>query len=216
VAAAAGNCRSQDNHWFCYRDIVFTFLPGVEIEDAKSAVGDIVPGLCKDIANYPSLPQLEAAFRKGLRRDISSLQRKSLAKKRGSGNIDVTSELHGLSQADTPINQASYEDEDNAPPSIEGKVNQEYVGWSAHNNVGASVIANRRDQTAMMSEALNELEPDERKLIELSFIGGLKQREIGERLGIGTSSVGVRINRAKAKLKKLVGEKILGEKKSLL
>lgn len=88
-----------------YHDIVNFYLSGVDEADAKSAVADIVPDLQKTIAKYPSVPALHAAFRKALGRDIRSLQRKFLTKKRGSGLVDNSAEIHGLGTTDAPISQ---------------------------------------------------------------------------------------------------------------
>jgi RNA polymerase sigma factor (sigma-70 family) len=198
-----------------YKDIVYFYLPGVDEEDAKSAVGEIVPDLCQNISEYSSLPELEKAFRTALRRDIHSLQRKSLTKKRGEGKIDVTSELHGLNQKDEMAGQASYDDDDKASASsLEGKVNRDYGDWGVHITADPSAAANRLDQKNMMSETLKELELGERRIIELSILDQLKHKEIAKELNINVKQVGSQLNRAKAKLKKLVEKKMLNEKKN--
>jgi RNA polymerase sigma factor (sigma-70 family) len=206
-----------------YRDVVQFYLPGVGEDDAISATGEIIVDLCKSISKYPSLPQLEAAFRKALRNDIRSLQRKYLTQKRGEGKIDVSSELHGLGHQDAPVDQGSYKDEDEISPSpkntsktLEDEVNWDFGGWGSLQTVDASAAANTVDLKKLMSVAMDELKLAERQMIELSVIGGLKQREVAERLNKNPKQIGIELNRAKKKLKKLVGEKMLIEKKTLL
>ena len=63
---------------------------------------------------------------------------------------------------------------------------------------------------------MNEMEPAESQMIRWSFIDGLKQREIAEKLGKNTKQIGSELSRAKEKLKKLVNEKMLVERKNLL
>jgi len=199
-----------------YQALVQVYLPGVDEQDAKSAVGQIVPDLVKKIDKYSSLLQLEKSFRIALANDVRSLLRKFLAKKRGEGKIDVTSELHGLDQADAPISQQTYKDEEDASPSLESKINPEQLDWSATKIVTASASAERLDQKRLMSEAMEELTPIERQMIELSVIGGLKHREIAERMGKKTSQIGIELNRIKEKLRKLISQKMLKDKRSLL
>lgn len=144
-----------------YRDIVHFYLPGVDKEDAISAVGQIVPGLQRDIKNYASLAELEAAFRKALSRDIYSLQRKYLAKRRGEGKVTVTSELQGLEVTDDIPGGSSDPEDEKAPSTLEGKMNREYVGWSSHAFAGCSTSL--ADQKNLMLEAMEKLTEQERQ-----------------------------------------------------
>ena len=199
-----------------YRDVVSFYLPGVDEEDARSAVGEIVPDLRKTISKYSSLPELEAAFRTALCRDILSLQRKYLAQMRGGGRVVVTSELQGLEQTDEVVEESSDLGDEKAPSTLEGKLNPEFSGWTAHSIASGSSAADQVDRLKLMSEAMNEMEPAESQMIRWSFIDGLKQREIAEKLGKNTKQIGSELSRAKEKLKKLVNEKMLVERKNLL
>jgi DNA-directed RNA polymerase specialized sigma24 family protein len=60
------------------------------------------------------------------------------------------------------------------------------------------------------------LEQEERQLLEWSFVDGLKQREIAARMGKNVKQIGSELNRAEEKLRRLVNEKTLSEKKNLI
>ena len=199
-----------------YRDVVSYYLPGVDEEDAKSAVGVILPDLSKNISKYSSLPELEAAFRTALCRDILSLQRKFLAQKRGDGRVVVTSELQGLEQTDEADEESSNLGDEQAPSTLEGKLNPEFSGWTAHSHASGPTSADKVDRLKLMSDALSEMESEESQMIKWSFIDGLKQREIAERLKKNPKQIGSELKRATDKLRKLVNEKTLTERKNLL
>ena len=199
-----------------YRDVVSFYLPGVDEEDAKSAVGVILPDFSKAISKYSSLPELEAAFRTALCHDILSLQRKFLAQKRGEGRVVVTSELQGLEQTDEADEESSNLGDEQAPGTLEGKLNPEFSGWTAHVNASGPTSADRVDRLKLMSDALSEMESEESQMIKWRFIEGLKQREIAERLKKNPKQIGSELKRATDKLRKLVNEKTLTERKNLL
>jgi RNA polymerase sigma factor (sigma-70 family) len=144
------------------------------------------------------------------------LQRKFLTKKRGAGLVDNSAEIHGLGTTDAPISQDTYKDEEEAPPSIEKKINKEYVGWGSHADQDSAAVASKVDQRRIMKDAMAELSAKERRLLHLRFVEKLKQKEIAEQMGKGASQIGIELKRAEAKLRKLVADKTLNEKKNLL
>lgn len=69
----------------------------------------------------------------------------------------------------------------------------------------------REERIDLMIEALCELPEQERDILELFYLTGMKYREIGTFLGMPTSTVGVRLRRAKKHLKSILGGKGLTE-----
>ena len=197
-----------------YQDIVHFYLPGVDKEAAISAVSLIVPDLQREIRKYASLAELEAAFRKALVRDIHSLQRKFLTKKRGEGKVAVTSELQGLEITDEIPGGLDEPEDEKAPSTLEGKMNRERADWSSHAVAGDA--ASHSDNQRLMLEAMEELSDQERQMLELRFVGQLKQKEIADRMGKNVKQIGSELNRAEKKLKKLVADKMLSERKNIL
>ncbi|QNM05106.1 RNA polymerase sigma factor [Qiania dongpingensis] len=69
----------------------------------------------------------------------------------------------------------------------------------------------RMERIDIVREALSELPESERRVLELYFVSEMKYHEIGELLKIPTSSVGVKIMRAKEHLKRILVRKGLTE-----
>jgi RNA polymerase sigma factor (sigma-70 family) len=145
-----------------------------------------------------------------------SLQRESLTLKRGEGKVVVTSELQGLDLTDQDVAGSSDKDDEQATSNLEGKINREYSGWSAHAHAGGPAAANRADQMRLISEAMGELSPKDRLILELRHLGGLKHRAIAEQVGESTGQIGKELERAEEKLRKIVNTKLLIEKRTLL
>jgi RNA polymerase sigma-70 factor (ECF subfamily) len=63
------------------------------------------------------------------------------------------------------------------------------------------------ERTQILREAVARLSPEQRKVIDLAFFGGLTQSEIADRLGEPLGTVKARARRGLMKLKELLGEK---------
>jgi len=199
---------------FKYQDIVHFYLPGVDKEDAISAVADILADLQRDISKYKSIPEFEDAFRTALVRDVKSLYRKFLALKRGAGEVDLTSELQGLEMTDEVQSGSSDPEDEKAASSREGKLHRAMFDWDSH--LGHDPAANRADERRIQQEALDELSEHEKQILTLRHVKQLKQREIAELTKKNVKQIGVELKRAEEKLRKLVVTKTLNEKKHLL
>ena len=197
-----------------YHDIVHFYLPGVDKQDAISAVADILRDLQRVVAKYQSIPEFEAAFRKALVHDIKSLYRKFLAQKRGAGEVDLTSELQGLEFTDEAQSGSTDPDDEQAPSSREGKLHRAMFDWDSH--LGVDPAANRADERRIQQEALDELSDYEKQILDLRVVKQLKHFDIAERTGKNVKQIGVELARAEEKLRKLVAAKTLSEKKHLL
>ena len=69
----------------------------------------------------------------------------------------------------------------------------------------SGVDASERSQ--ILRDAVGRLSPEQRKVIDLAFFGGLTQSEIADRLGEPLGTVKARARRGLMKLKELLGEK---------
>ena len=63
------------------------------------------------------------------------------------------------------------------------------------------------ERTQILRDAVARLSPEQRKVIDLAFFGGLTQSEIADRLGEPLGTVKARARRGLMKLKELLGEK---------
>ena len=63
------------------------------------------------------------------------------------------------------------------------------------------------ERTQILRDAVGRLSPEQRKVIDLAFFGGLTQSEIADRLGEPLGTVKARARRGLMKLKELLGEK---------
>ena len=63
------------------------------------------------------------------------------------------------------------------------------------------------ERTQILRDAVGRLSPEQRKVIDLAFFGGLTQSEIANRLGEPLGTVKARARRGLMKLKELLGEK---------
>ena len=63
------------------------------------------------------------------------------------------------------------------------------------------------ERTQILRDAVGRLSPEQRKVIDLAFFGGLTQSEIADRLGEPLGTVKARSLRGLMKLKELLGEK---------
>ena len=197
-----------------YQDIVHFYLPGVDKQDAISAVADILRDLHRDVAKYQSIPEFEAAIRKALVRDIKSLYRKFLTQKRGSGEVLLTSELQGLEVTDEVESGSNDPEDEIAPSSREGKLHRAMFDWDSH--LGVDPDVNRADERRIRQESLELLSDFEKQILHLRVVEELKHRDIAERTGKNVKQIGVELARAEKKLRKLVAAKTLSEKKHLL
>ena len=59
----------------------------------------------------------------------------------------------------------------------------------------------------ILRDAVGRLSPEQRKVIELAFFGGLTQSEVAERLGEPLGTIKARARRGLMKLKEILGEK---------
>ena len=87
----------------------------------------------------------------------------------------------------------------------EGRALQRFAGSQeegADSPLGALISAERQ---ANVRKALEELEPDERRLLELTYAEDLGSEEIGRRLGVTAGAVRVRRHRAIRRLSELLG-----------
>src|SRR6202044_243940 len=99
--------------------------------------------------------------------------------------------------------------------TLESQINRDHGSSDNLEDEIASTQANRQSQLALISKTMDELAPEDKQLIELSFVSGLKHREIAKILGKNPKQIGSELIRAKEKLRKLVNKKLLGEKKNL-
>ena len=198
-----------------YYDSASLYLPGLDLEEVKSVAGEKIVELLDKIDNYPSLPQLEEAFRTTIRNIIVDLQRKYLAIKRGGGQVDVTSELQGLAIGDDSSGKSTGKptddnDEKTSGSWLEGQIKSGYADWNALDNLNprsqherAEFEAKRVQQHEMLRLALPKLNAADRQLIEWFYIDRLKHREIAKKLDKGVSSIGRRIDLAEERLKNI-------------
>ena len=63
------------------------------------------------------------------------------------------------------------------------------------------------EKTQILRDAVARLSPEQRKVIDLAFFGGLTQSEIADRLGEPLGTIKARARRGLMKLKELLGEK---------
>ncbi len=87
----------------------------------------------------------------------------------------------------------------------EGRALQRFAGSQedgAESPLGALISAERQ---ADVRKALEQLEPDERRLLELTYGEDLGSEEIGRRLGVTAGAVRVRRHRAIRRLSELLG-----------
>ena len=63
------------------------------------------------------------------------------------------------------------------------------------------------ERTQILRDAVARLSPEQRKVIDLAFFGGLTQSEIADRLGEPLGTIKARARRGLMKLKELLGEK---------
>ena len=63
------------------------------------------------------------------------------------------------------------------------------------------------ERTQILRDAVGRLSPEQRKVIDLAFFGGLTQSEIADRLGEPLGTVKARARRGLMKLKERLGEK---------
>ena len=63
------------------------------------------------------------------------------------------------------------------------------------------------EKSQILRDAVGRLSPEQRKVIDLAFFGGLTQSEIADRLGEPLGTIKARARRGLMKLKELLGEK---------
>ena len=63
-----------------------------------------------------------------------------------------------------------------------------------------------------MREAIEHLDEKYREAMILSYVYGMKEKEIAEEFGISLANAGVRIHRAKTKVKEYIKRKEAGNK----
>jgi RNA polymerase sigma-70 factor (ECF subfamily) len=63
------------------------------------------------------------------------------------------------------------------------------------------------ERTQILRDAVARLSPEQRKVIDLAFFGGLTQSEIADRLGEPLGTIKARARRGLMKMKELLGEK---------
>lgn len=70
----------------------------------------------------------------------------------------------------------------------------------------------KQEEYALLHEAIDHLDEKYRKVMTLLYFYGMKEKEIAEELGLSISNVGVRIHRAKIKIKEYIERKEAGDK----
>ena len=76
----------------------------------------------------------------------------------------------------------------------------------------ADEVVIKREEYVLLHEAIDHLDEKYRKVMTLLYFYGMKEKEIAEELGISISNVGVRIHRAKIKIKEYIERKEAGNK----
>ena len=76
----------------------------------------------------------------------------------------------------------------------------------------ADEVLIKQEEYALLHEAIDHLDEKYRKVMTLLYFYGMKEKEISEELGISISNVGVRIHRAKIKIKEYIERKEAGDK----
>ena len=79
-------------------------------------------------------------------------------------------------------------------------------GDAAAVEVDPTAVAGQRELVARLRTHIEALPDEQRQVLLLQLQYGLQPAEIAEVLGISESNVGVRLNRARASLRKLMGE----------
>lgn len=76
----------------------------------------------------------------------------------------------------------------------------------------ADEVLIKQEEYALLHEAIDHLDERYRKVMTLLYFYGMKEKEIAEELGLSISNVGVRIYRAKVKIKEYIERKEAGDK----
>jgi RNA polymerase sigma factor (sigma-70 family) len=192
----------------------FMDLPGADENEIKSAGGVVILKLRKDIEKYASVPQLKAAFRTALHRDILSLIRAHQTKTRGGKITDVTADFHGLNFNKDVVGQHAYAADDaSSASSLENKRDLKAFDWNAFKSPTASEILDQKEKREIISRAIKLLKPKEQKLFTLFYTERLNNKEIANELNIGISSVSGRIKRVVQKVVALGRNELLMKEK---
>jgi RNA polymerase sigma factor (sigma-70 family) len=86
-------------------------------------------------------------------------------------------------------------------PTLENELSQIPVSGD-----GASTLLSRREDVALLAQALRSLPEDDQRLLLWAYADGLTQRAIGERLGLSKQQVNGRIDRVRDKLRQRLDE----------
>lgn len=70
----------------------------------------------------------------------------------------------------------------------------------------------KQEEYALLHEAMEHLEDKYRKVMVCLCVYGMKEKEISEELGISVTNAGVRIHRAKSKIREYIERKEAGNK----
>ncbi len=76
----------------------------------------------------------------------------------------------------------------------------------------ADEVLIRQEEYSVLREAIGHLDEKYREAMILSYVYGMKEKEIAEELGISLANAGVRIHRAKTKVKEYIKRKEAGNK----
>lgn len=71
---------------------------------------------------------------------------------------------------------------------------------------GAATLLSRREDVALLAQALRSLPEDDQQLLLWAYADGVTQRDIGARLGLSKQQVNGRIDRARDKLRRRLDE----------
>lgn len=180
----------------------------ISTEDLEEVGTDAAVYLHSRIGTIKDQRHLRRCGRKVARNRLLDRVRKVKAQKRACGHIITTDAFDGLSPIVVP-SQETWELREQAGEQFEG-----YDGpWSCFRRANPRKAAERNELKAHLEQAIEKLDCDSQKYIRYRYYDDLKSAEIAERMKVGMSSVGNRVQRAVTKLGDALGANLKADLK---
>jgi len=95
--------------------------------------------------------------------------------------------------------------------AIEAQMGEKKERWfeAASNAVSLEEFESevrREDSLALLNEVLEKLSPDDRLLVDMIYLEGMKLKDVAEALGLTLSNIKVKVMRARGKMRKAIEE----------